>query len=181
VRLARRGAARAQGFTLLELMISSTVFLLVAGAVVTALVVSSALNMTNRETALASRAAQSIVEELKATAFAEIFVRYNATAADDPAAGSSPGADFAAAGLSPQDGDADGFVGEIEFPGNGTELREDAADVELGMPRDLDGDSGVDANDHAGDYRILPVRVVLRWGGQNGERTFELVTVLTDF
>ena len=66
MRPARRPRLRRteQGFTMLELMISSTVFLLVAGAVVTALVVSSALNMTNRETALASRAAQSVIEEL---------------------------------------------------------------------------------------------------------------------
>jgi prepilin-type N-terminal cleavage/methylation domain-containing protein len=180
-RLSWSRTARARGgFTLLEVMISSTVFLLVAGAVVTALVVSSALNMTNRETALASRAAQSIIEELKGTAFDEIFARFNATALDDPAAGTSPGDDFAVAGLDPQDGDADGFVGSIEFPGTGSTLLEEGDDVELGMPRDLDGLGGVDANDHAGDYRILPVRSVIRWNGQNGARTFELVTVLTD-
>jgi len=162
-------------------MISSTVFLLVAGAVVTALVVSSALNMTNRETALASRAAQSIIEELKGTAFDEVFVRYNTTAADDPALGTSPGDGFAVEGLDLQADDADGFVGSIEFPGTGATLREDGEDVELGMPRDLNGDGPpLDVDDHADDYRILPVRIVIRWSGQNGDRTFELVTVLTE-
>lgn len=182
MRRSHRSQTRAakQGFTLLELMISSTVFLLVAGAVVTALVVSSALNMTNRETALAARAAQSVIEELKATAVDEIFARYNATAADDPAGGTSPGGDFAVAGLAPQAGDADGFVGSIEFPGTGVALREDGDDAELGLPRDLDGDGVVDAANHAGNYRILPVRVVIRWTGQNGKRTLELVTVLTE-
>lgn len=178
--LSRRWAERTVlGFTLLELMISSTVFLLVAGAVVIALVISSALNMTNRETALASRAAQSVIEELKATAFDEIYARYNDTAADDPG-GTAPGSGFAVAGLAAQEGDADGFVGAIVFPGTGTALHEDGDDVELGLPRDLDGDGAVDADDHAGDYRILPLRVVIRWNGQNGARTFELVTVLTD-
>ena len=177
---APRALRARSGFTVLELMISSTVFLLVAGAVVTSLVVPSALNMTNRETALASHAAQSIIEELKGTAFEEIFVRYNATEGDDPAAGSSPGDDFAVNGLDHQDGDGDGFVGSIEFPGAGKELREDGVDVELGLPRDLDGDGNVDAADHAGDYRILPVRIVVRWDGQNGERAFELITVLTN-
>jgi hypothetical protein len=162
-------------------MISSTVFLIVAGAVVTALVVSSALNTTNRETALASRAAQSTIEELKGTAFDEVFARYNATAADDPALGASPGDDFSVAGLSVQPDDADGLAGSIEFPGTGTTLREDVDDTELGMPRDLNGDGlPPDANDHAGDYRVLPVRIVVRWSGQNGVRTLELVTVLTD-
>jgi hypothetical protein len=161
-------------------MISSTVFLLVAGGVMTALVVSSALNMTNRETALASRAAQSMIEELKSTAFEEVFVRYNATTADDPA-GTSPGQDFAVAGLEPQKDDADGLAGSIEFPGTGATLREDVEDVELGMPRDLNGDGPpLDADDHADDYRILPVRIVVRWNGQNGARTFQLVTVLTE-
>jgi hypothetical protein len=161
-------------------MISSTVFLLVAGAVVTTLVISSALNMTGRETAVASRGAQSIIEELKATTFAEIFARYNTTAADDPAGGTSPGANFAVAGLAPRADDEDGFVGALEFPGTGTTLREDGDDVELGLPRDLDGDGDLDGADHAGDYRILPVRVVIAWNGQNGARTFELVTVLTE-
>jgi len=178
-RLSAPGAER--GFTVLELMISSTVFVLVAGAVVTALVVSNALNMTNRETAIASRAAQSMLEELKACTFAEIFKRYNGTAADNPAGGGSPGDDFAVKGLDLQEGDADGFAGSIEFPGTSTTLRENVVDAELGMPRDLNGDGAIDAADHAANYRILPVRVVVRWNGQNGPRTFELVTVLGNY
>lgn len=174
-----RGRARA-GFTVLELMISSTVFLLVAGAVVTTLVVSSALNMTGRETALASRGAQSIIEELKASTFAEIFARYNTNSGDDPAGGTSPGANFAVAGLTPAPDDEDGFVGTIQFPGTGKELHEDGEDAELGLPRDIDGDGAVDGEDHASDYRILPVRIAISWTGQNGARTFELVTVLTE-
>jgi prepilin-type N-terminal cleavage/methylation domain-containing protein len=174
-----RGRGRRDGFSLLEVMISSTVFLIVAGAVVTTLVVSNALNMTGRETALASRGAQSILEELKATPFEEVFARYNVIPDDDPG-GTSPGANFAVTGLTPGSDDADGFVGAIEFPGGGQELHEDGEDAELGLPRDLDGDGAVDDQDHAADYRILPVRVVISWNGQNGARTFELVTVLTE-
>ncbi|HEX6885962.1 MAG TPA: type II secretion system protein [Planctomycetota bacterium] len=172
--------ARRAGFTLLELMISATVFLLVAGAVTTSVVVSSALNTTARETAQATRAAESLLEELKGTEFAEVFARFDASTANDPALGSSPGAGFAVSGLGVQDGDADGLVGRVEFPVIGAELREDVADAELGLPRDLNGDGVVDALDHAADYRILPVRVVVAWSGKNGARTVELVTVLTD-
>jgi type II secretory pathway pseudopilin PulG len=167
------------GFTLVEILISVTVFVLVAGAVVTTVVASNALNHTNRETVLAAQAAESLLEELKATDFAEVFARYNATAADDPAAGVSPGSTFTAAGLSARANDADGLVGSIEFPGDGVQLIEDVKDVELGMPRDLDRDGAVDALDHAADYVILPVRVVLEWRGANGNRSLELVTVLT--
>ena len=173
--------SRQQGFTILEVMISATVFLLVAGAVVTTLVVSTALNSTNRESALASRAVQSKLEEVKAVAFSEAFARYNSTAADNPALGTSPGNTFAVVGLSPQDGDADGFVGSVQFPGPGNALQENVVDEELGMPRDLDGDTVTDAADHAGDYRVLPVRVVVQWKGKNGARSLDMVTVLTEY
>ncbi len=168
------------GFTLLELLISATVFVLVAGAVVTTLSAAIALNSTNRETILATQAAESALEALKGTAFDEVFVRYNATAADDPANDPSPGSAFAVQGLGVQEGDADGLAGEIQFPGDGLTLREDADDLELGMPRDLSGEGNIDANDHAADYRLLPVRAVVEWQGRNGARRVELVCVLSD-
>ena len=172
---------RKGGFSLVEVMISSTIFLLVSGAVVTTLLVTTALNSTNRETMLAFEAAQSVVESLKVVEFGEVFARYNATAADDPAAGTSPGNGFAVEGLALQEGDADGFAGAVEFPGNGVELREDDFDEPLGMPRDLDGDGPpFDALNHALDSQILPVRVVVAWRGKNGPRTLELVTVLAE-
>jgi len=170
-------AARA-GFTILEVLVSSTVFMLVAGAVVTTLVASSALNDANRETVLAAQAAESMLEQLKGAAFSEVFARFNATKGDDPAAGVSPGSSFAVHGLSARAADADGQVGRIEFPGDGLELREDVKDDDLGLPRDMNRDGDLDTTDHADDYRILPVRVVLEWHGISGNRTIELVSVL---
>jgi type II secretory pathway pseudopilin PulG len=171
---------RREGYTLLELMVSATLFLFVAGAVVTTLAVCTALNTTNRESALASRGAQSALEELGSTTFAEVFARYNDTAADDPVGGASPGNAFAIRGLSALADDADGFVGAIEFPVQGAELREDVVDADLGLPRDLNGDGAIDGADHSADYRILPVRVTVSWTGQNGVRSLDFVTVLTE-
>jgi hypothetical protein len=150
--LARPGSR--DGFTLIELMIACSVFM------------------------LAAQAAESMLERLKGAEFSEVFVRFNATADDDPATGDSPGSDFAVTGLGVREGDADGMVGHIEFPGDGKELREDEEDRDLGLPRDLNRDGDVDAADHAGDYCVLPVRVVLQWRGANGNRAMELVTVL---
>jgi type II secretory pathway pseudopilin PulG len=180
-RAARAVAARKRsaGFSIVEILISATVFMLVSGAVVTTLVASSALNHTNRETVLAAQAAESMIEELKSTPFAEVFARYNDTKDDDPGTGASPGIAFAVAGLAAQADDADGIVGTIAFPGDGVVLREDADDAELGLPRDLDRDGAVDDQDKAASYRILPVRVRLEWRGANGNRALELVTVLT--
>ena len=93
-----------------------------------------------------------------------------------------PGSSFAVRGLDPTDGDADGLVGEIRFPvePGGLELREDLVDESLGMPQDLNGDGFVDDQDHADDYRLLPVSVTLRWKGTLRVQTFELRTLLAD-
>jgi hypothetical protein len=141
---------------------------------------STALNSTNRESVVAMQAAQSALEALKGTAFDEIYARHDGNQANDPADGLSPGQYFTVSALDLQVGDLDGFAGSIEFPGGDKELREDADDLELGMPRDLNGDGGVDALDHSADYRILPVRLVVEWRGKTGERRLELVSVLSE-
>lgn len=180
MKTARRPESARAGFSILEVLISATVFVLVAGAVVTTLVISSALNTTNRETMLASQAAQSALEDLKGVPFDQVFARYNATAVDDPAGVDSPGNAFQVRELDPLADDADGLVGSLEFPGDGVLLREDTADRELGLPRDLDGDGNTDAADHAANYRILPVRATVEWRGKTGQRRLDLVTVLTE-
>ena len=48
------------------------------------------------------------------------------------------------------------------------------------MPRDLDGDNGVDGFDHEGDYRLLPVLLRLEWQGRSGTRRAEIRTMLAD-
>ena len=57
----------------------------------------------------------------------------------------------------------------------------DLTDAVLGMPRDLNADSALDGNDHAGDYTILPVRVRIEWTGINGDRFMEMATAITEF
>jgi hypothetical protein len=64
--------------------------------------------------------------------------------------------------------------------GGALELREDVVDAGLGMPRDLNLDGVIDALDHSGDYRILPVRVLVEWTGMSGNRTHRLETVLSE-
>jgi hypothetical protein len=78
-------------------------------------------------------------------------------------------------------GDADGRVGEVIFPngGNGaTFLAENEVDPALGLTRDLNGDGAIDALDHSGDYRLLPVRVRVAWSGATGDRQIELEALL---
>lgn len=130
---------------------------------------------------------------------------------DPGGAGSAPGHRFEVADLEPLDSALDGCVGEIVFPselveisggagagklvgslvgGGGVlgavsvsqwQLREDFVDDELGMPRDLDGDSVVDDANHARNYLILPVRIRLEWEGVFGPRTLDLYTMIGEF
>jgi hypothetical protein len=162
--------------------IASAVLAIAVTSLMSLVVSSIQLGRVNRETALAHQAARRICEEIQVDAFAEIFARRNALAADDPGgAGTAPGAAFDVLGLQPRAGDPDGRVGEILFPTIGAELREDLVDAGLGMPRDLDGDGGVDGADHAGDYVVLPVRVRVAWRGVTGERQIEAVTLLMEW
>src|SRR5262245_10659046 len=144
-----------------------------------ALTGSLALGAQNRETALATAAAQGLVETLYATDIGRVFALYNDDPDDDPdGAGTAPGARFAAAGLVARPGD-DGWQGRIFFPtGNPAELREDLDDPELRMPLDLDLDGVVDDADHSGDYRILPVMVRVAWQDGRAERELEVTTIL---
>jgi hypothetical protein len=113
-----------------------------------------------------------MIETLHGAPFPTIFVRYNSVTSDDPVGTTSPGANFAVRGLQAAPGDPDGFPGEIIFPtalvGTQLQLRENLPFTALGMPRDLDLKNGVDAANHAGDYKILPVRIRVRWSGANG-------------
>jgi hypothetical protein len=176
-RPARAGGQK--GTTLLDLAIGIMLVVVTVGAVTSSLTAGHSMNRVNRERSKALGIAEGVLERLRSEDFEEIFARYNATTADDPVAGASPGAGFAVEGLAPLENDPDGLVGRIEFPGDGLVLREDFVDRELGTPRDLNGDGAQDALDHAGDYLVLPVRVSAVWTGSGGMKRVDLVTTLT--
>lgn len=177
----RRARGRA-GFSLVELLIAVVVLTVAVTGFSSSVLSSLVLNRMNRETDIAQQAARRIMEEIQGEEFDEVFACFNAQAGDYGGAGVETGAGFVVDGLDVQDGDADGMVGRVEFPtvdvAGGEELREDVVDAGLGMPRDLDGANGVDGFDHADDYELLPVRVVVEWNGVRGPRQITLETVL---
>ena len=196
-----------RGTTLIEIMVVLSVMLVAVSIFYQMVLSTKRLRTVNHENAVAFGAARSIVERMRNEDFADVYRIYNADPSDDPGApGSAPGNRFPVEGLPPLSSAADGMVGEVMFPsvavktkpaggspgvvGFGAlqaqaipewQLREDFADAELGMPRDLNGDSIIDDLDHGDDYLILPVRVRLEWEGVFGSRSVELYTMLGEF
>lgn len=189
--LARRclgwSATPDRGFTLIELMVSFSALMVILLGFSRLLLSSRMASSTTHEATLAKEAARGMLERLEAADFSQVFALYNEDGADDPAgANSAPGKGFAVPGLAAPEGDADGLPGEILFPVQAGQLREDLGKTWLFGPiDDLDCDGnplGPDADDHAGDYCLLPVVVRVQWSGagrNNG--TVEFRTVLGNF
>ena len=179
----RSGAGARRGMTLLEIAVAVAVLAIGLGSSVYALLAGMALQRTAAERTLALQAAESAIESIQAVPFDEAFARFNGTTLDDPAGEVSPGDSFDVPGLTPQAGDADGRVGELLFPGDNVALLEDAVDAELGMPRDLELNSAapfITPGDKSDTYRVLPLRVRVRWRGALGDRELVLGTILNN-
>lgn len=172
------------GFSLIEAVIALAVAALALLGFSSSLISSMMLSQSNRESALARRAAHELVSDLQSAPFAEVYARFNATSADDEPTGTNIAAGFAVAGLPLLENDADGLAGEIIFPdklvGGVLELREDFAAETFGQTWDLNLDGVIDEADHSGDYQVLPVLIRVQWRGRGGASKVELRTTLID-
>lgn len=126
---------------------------------------ASRLGPLQRERARAAEAAREMLELLRIEPYHRLFVLYNDEPTDDPAGeGTAPGPHFAVEGLTVPENDQDGMCGRVRFPGDsGAELREDAEDKILGLPRDLNADGDIGEVDVSDSYTILPVEVIVEW------------------
>ncbi len=169
------------GLTLVELSVAIAVLTVCVYMLSQTVLATIAQAPAKRERAEAMEAVRSVLEQMRNEDFGEIFARYNEDPSDDPGGpATAPGRLFAVPGLDLIPGDADGFVGEILMPADGPQLREDASVPELGLPRDLNGDSFVDAFDHSVDHIILPVGVRIEWQSRLGPRRLEVFTMFAD-
>jgi len=190
------------GITVFEMVVTLTIVLVVVSIFSRMVVATSGLRSANRENAIAAEAARVVLERMRNQDFRKLFRLYNDVPGDDPGgAGSAPGHRFAVEGLEPLPTSQDDLVGEIFLPAallppyvdeslitgqppvlpDKLQVREDLELPQLGMPRDLNGDSIIDKYDHAKDYTLLPVRIRIEWKGRAGPREFELYTMLGNF
>jgi prepilin-type N-terminal cleavage/methylation domain-containing protein len=177
---------RAQGFTLIELMVALAVFVLGVLGFTRTMVAMERAQLAARESARATQAARTILERIQAEAFPEAFRRYNGSGADDPGGvNTAPGKNFEVQGLSARPGDPDGMPGEVLFPspdGQPLVLSESVVDARWGMPRDLNGDGVVTAGaNYATEYSLLPVRVRVEWLSAAGPCQVQIETLLGNY
>lgn len=156
---------------LLEVSIAAAVLAVALTGLLSVMVSANTLRKVNRESAMANQAARELIETVQGQNFNTVFQTMLAAPA------------FDVDGLRVQVGDADGSVGEVQFPtasvGGVDQLREDVVDPALGMPRDLNGDGLIDNLDHSGDYVLLPMRIRLQWRSVTGNRTLDIETLMT--
>ena len=174
----RRRRAEA-GMSLVETALSMVVLAVACLTALSVLVSSMELDAVNHETKVAFDAARARMEMVRAQRFNEVIAAFNLDPADDPqGAGTAPGPTFAvtdlpsiAAGAAPH--------GTVILPVDsaGT-VRENLSIPALGLPRDLNGDTRVDSDDHTADAILIPVLVRVRWNGSTGSRETVLSTVL---
>lgn len=178
MQILHRPKSRRAGFSLVDVCVALAILAIALGTLIGSVFYALRLEEANEETAAASQLMRTLFERIDAQPFEEIYASYNQSPDDDP----DPGVDYLAL-LENDDplltlGRKGGPEIEVLFPGDGIELREDGVDPALGMPRDLNGDSGTDGLDHSGDYELLPITLRLTWDGASGPRSLEMSTLL---
>ncbi|HEX5137082.1 MAG TPA: hypothetical protein VFY93_08930 [Planctomycetota bacterium] len=194
---------REAAFSIIETLCGMTLMFVGLLSLASSTVTGMTTNETNRESARATCAARQFLESMQVgLAFEDLFAAYTATPVDLSGGGSlldpitrplvetatnvfrsasgelKPilSREFEVVGLKPTNEANRASMGEVLFPTAqgeaGLELREDVAG------RDLNGDGVIDSENHAGDYKILPVTVRVTWRGTRGARELELQTIL---
>ncbi len=156
------------GFTLAELALAMTMLLVALVSISAATLRTHALRRQNRERTLAHNAIRSVAERIHSLSYTtvenspatwvqDVLLRYGP--------GGTIGDMFDVEGLDPVG--AAGRVGSIQIVTDET-LTDAALGVELGLPRDLNGDLDALDADVTADARILPVIIRLSYRAASG-------------
>jgi len=171
-----------RGFTMVELLVVVVVLAIALTMMSGTMQTASRLGPLQRERARAAEAAREMLELLRIEPYHRLFVLYNGDPTDDPAGeGTAPGPHFAVEELTVPENDQDGMCGRVRFPGDsGAELREDAVDEVLGLPRDLNADGAIGEVDVSDSYTILPVEVIVEWESGGMVHSMRIQTIFAE-
>jgi len=162
---ARRDKARQAGFTLVEVAIAVIVLLVGLMALSASAVRVQGLARAARERMAAQNALRAKAEEIRSISRAGLADPLGWGLHVTNALGALTS--FPVEGLTPLEGQT--TVGSVRLITNET-LDDASLGVDLGMPRDLDGDGLATNNAVAGSARLLPVLLEARWNSPWGEQ-----------
>ena len=157
------------GFSLVEVMVALAVLTIGLGAVTLTLTSTHTLSEWNKDRRAAENSLHAICEEILALSDSHYGAELGWSSALSSAIdeGGSLGGTFSVGGLSPIEGEAS--VGTIRVVLS--EMLTDAnLGVQLGLPRDLDGNQFVGDPDVRLSAHILPIVVKVRWAGPLGDQ-----------
>jgi len=159
---------RKGGFTLLEVSLAMTVLLVALMAATLSTLRMHSLRRVNRERVLAQNAVRSVCERLHSLSTRGLTepAGWTATILGGVAPGGELGPDFAPAELTPRAGAVS--VGSLLVITDETRTDQELG-VQLGLPRDLDGDGAATNTDVGANALLLPVIVRARWHGAGGD------------
>ena len=157
------------GFTMIEAVVVMSILLMGLLAMTSTSVTVHALRESDRERRLANSALDSIIEDVKGIANAQVGTdpTWSQNFANAYAIGGTPGPLYPVNGLQPRDGEPS--VVSVTITTDET-LTDQELGVNLGMPRDLDNDGLIDNADVTATATIMPVIVRVRWNGSSGNR-----------
>ena len=157
------------GFTLIEVSLAVTILIVAVMATSASTASMSGLRRQNRERSVAHNMIRTISENVHS--ISDVALANPATWAATVTAAASPGGEigdqFDVRALTPIAGQ--NRVGTLQVITDET-LTDADLDMQLGMPRDLNGDGDAADTDVSANARLLPVIVTVRWRGVSGDQ-----------
>jgi type II secretory pathway pseudopilin PulG len=169
------GRRRDRGVSIVELVIALGVLAVAMLALLSIIFSSGSLQQTTREKAQAYNFIRGLLEEMRSTpTFNQIYTLYK------PGGANYPNATYLKNHLN-LNAPTSGQQFQIVFPQVNGVLNEAAVDAELGMPKDLDWSGSVENRDVSLSYKILPVRIIVRWSSKGKvDSQIQICTYITD-
>ena len=163
---------RGGGFTLVEMALAMTILLVALMSISAATLRAHSLRRQNRDRTVAANALRSVSEQIHALSMdaGQDTDTWAETVISVFGPGGTHGDTFDVRSLTPISAEAS--VGTITIVTNET-LSDLDIGGELGMPRDLDGDSLANNTNVSATARLLPVLVTVRWVGTRGEQRID--------
>lgn len=149
--------ARCAGFTLIEIAITVTLLVVSFAGISAVQIANSRAQAQSAEETEVTHGFRSLVEQIRGTAFPNIVATHQGQSYPVPALSGTA---------------------TVEILVNETDSSAEA--VNMGLPRDLDGDGLATTTDVSGSYQLLPVKITIAWSNSSGSQSRDFFLFLTE-